>query len=193
MKDSDITPWECLDSSVHADCKVYKILKENWHNQQHRIAADFYVMKVGDWAVTMALTEEGKCVLIRQFRFGTGKFSWELPAGVVDPGENPVEGGVRELYEESGYRGRSARVLGTVHPNPAIQRNRCHFVLVEGARRVDAGDPGPHEFMEVRELSIGELFEWARNGTITHAIVHAALFYLQEYLRESGQLSLQAD
>ena len=185
-----ITPWERLEKALHADCRVYKILKERWSNEQESSEADFYVMEVGDWAVTMALTEDGNVILVRQFRFGTQQFSWELPAGVVDPGEDPVTGGERELYEESGYRGKRAILLGTVHPNPAIQRNSCHFILVEGARRIDAGDPGPHEFFEVQELPLKTLFEWARNGTITHAIVHAALFYLRDYLEARGNAAL---
>ena len=181
-----ITPWERQEKALHADCRVYRILRERWFNEKESSEADFYVMEVGDWAVTLALTEEGKCVLVRQFRFGTKQFSWELPAGVVDPGEDPVEGGVRELYEESGYRGASARKLGTVHPNPAIQRNRCHFILVEGAKRIDGGAPGPHEFFEVQEIALETLFTWARDGTITHAIVHAALFYLRDHLEANG-------
>ena len=181
-----ITAWERQDRAVHADCRVYKILRERWINEKEASEADFFVMEVGDWAVTLALTPGGNCVLVRQFRFGTKQFSWELPAGVVDPGEDPVEGGKRELYEESGYRGSSARLLGTVHPNPAIQRNRCHFILVEGAKRIDDGAPGPHEFFEVQEIPVETLFDWARDGTITHAIVHAALFYLRDHLEENG-------
>lgn len=180
----DISPWEREASNLHADCRVYNILREEWINRQEQSSSDFFVMDVNDWAVTIALTDEGNCVLVRQFRFGTAGFSWEFPAGVVDPGEDPLEGGVRELYEESGYRGRSARILSIVHPNPAIQRNRCHIILVEGAERIDGGDPGPHEFFEVREVSIPTLFDWAKNGTITHAIVHAGLFYLRDYLDE---------
>lgn len=167
---------------MHADCRVYKILRERWANDHQQSEADFYVMEVGDWAVSLALTERDTIVLVRQFRFGTEQFSWELPAGVVDPGEDPVEGGLRELYEESGYKGKHARLLGSVHPNPAIQRNACHFILVEGAQRVDDGDPGPHESFEVREVPLETLFDWARNGTITHSIVHAALFFLRDYL-----------
>jgi len=193
VNDDDITPWERQDTALHADCRVYKILRERWANDHHRAEADFYVMEVADWAVTLALTEAGNCVLVRQFRFGTGQFSWEFPAGVVDPGEDPLDGGVRELYEESGYRGTSARVLGTVHPNPAIQRNLCHILLVEGAKKIDAGAPGPHEFFEVREVPLVELYEWVRNGTITHAIVHAALFYLRDYMERKAALAAQAD
>lgn len=151
-------------------------------NEAQLSEGNFFVMDVGDWAVTLALTERGTCVLVRQFRFGVEGFSWELPAGVVEPGEDPVAGGIRELYEESGYRGGAARLLGSIHPNPAIQRNQCHFVLVTGARKVDNGAPGPHEFFDVLELPVEELFTWARNGTITHGIVHASLFFLRDYL-----------
>jgi len=186
MGDKKIRSWECRDSEEHADCRVYRILREHWENHHEQSSSDFFIMDVNDWAVTIALTDEGNCVLVKQFRFGTGEFSWEFPAGVVDPGEDPLEGGIRELYEESGYRGRAARILGMVHPNPAIQRNSCHLILVEGARKIDDGDPGPHEFFEVREVSIPTLFEWAKNGTITHAIVHAALFYLRDYLDEKA-------
>ena len=185
-EESHLKPWERRQRALHADCRVYKILRERWTNEHHRSEADFYVMEVGDWAVSLALTERNTIVLVRQFRFGTADFSWELPAGVVDPGEDPVEGGLRELYEESGYKGASARILGKVHPNPAIQRNSCYFILVEGACQVDAGAPGPHEFFDIREVPLKTLFEWARDGTITHAIVHAALFYLRDYLEENG-------
>jgi 8-oxo-dGTP pyrophosphatase MutT (NUDIX family) len=182
MDDTSISKWECSNTSLHADCKVYKILKERWRNDREASESDFYVMDVADWAVTIAITPEGKIVLVRQFRFGTGDFSWELPAGVVDADESALDAGVRELYEESGYRGDPAIVLGVVHPNPAIQRNLCHLILVRNAMKIDGGAPGPHEFFDVREIAPDRLFEWARSGRITHAIVHAALFYLRDYL-----------
>ncbi len=175
-----LAPWERKSAQAHADCRVYRIVREQWTSVGHGAEGEFFVMEVGDWAVALALTDAGRCVLVRQFRFGSGGFTWELPAGVVDEGEDPVAGALRELYEESGYRGERARVLGVVHPNPAVQRNRCHIVLVTGARRVGAGDPGPHEFFEVREVPLKTLFGWARDGTITHSIVHAALFFLRD-------------
>jgi len=186
MDKDSLTPWQREATRLHADCHVYKILKERWRNHRQASEGDFYVMDVGDWAVALALTGHDTIVLVRQFRFGSAGFSWELPAGVVDPGESPVEGGMRELYEESGYKGESGTVLGMVHPNPAVQRNSCHFVLVEGARRIDRGEPGPHESFEVREVEFKTLFGWARDGTITHGIVHAALFFLQDHLLKAG-------
>ena len=181
-----INAWERRDSTVHADCRVYRILRENWKNEAAQVESDFFVMDVGDWAVSLALTERKTCVLVRQFRFGSGKFSWELPAGVVDPGESALEAGVRELYEDSGYEGAQAEVLGWVYPNPAIQRNRCHFVLVRKAERIGDGNPGPHEAFEVDERPLPELFSWARDGRIRHGIVHAALFFLRDHLLREG-------
>ena len=186
MTAGGITPWERREAALHADCRVYRILRERWANGQECVEDDFFVMEVGDWAITVALTDAGNCVLVRQFRFGAADFTWEMPAGVVEPGEDPVAGGGRELYEESGYAGGRARLLGTVHPNPAIQRNRCHFILVEGVTRKGAGEPGPHEFFDVREVPVRTLFDWARDGTITHAIVHAALFFLRDHLDATG-------
>jgi len=174
-----LSRWRRTGSRLHADCSVYRILEEKWEAGDPPAKGDFYVMEVADWAVALALTDERKCVMVKQFRFGSEDFTWELPAGVVDPGESPIEGAVRELYEESGYSAEAPRILGVVHPNPALQRNRCHFVLLENARRTGAGAPGPHEAFEVREVPLPELFSWARTGMVTHAIVHAALFFLQ--------------
>ena len=123
---------------------------------------------------------------MRQFRFGSESFTWELPAGVVDAGEDPLVAAGRELYEESGYRGKKAHLLGVVHPNPAIQRNRCHIVLIEEASLEGEGDPDLHEEFEVKEVSLETLFSWSRDGTITHSIVHTALFFLQDYLKDKG-------
>jgi 8-oxo-dGTP pyrophosphatase MutT (NUDIX family) len=181
-----LTPWTRDGTELHADCHVYRILRERWRNESHSVEGEFYVMDVGDWAVAMAMTESGKVILVRQFRFGIGAFSWELPAGVVDRGEDPAEAGARELYEESGYRGNAPEVIGSVYPNPAIQRNRCHFVFVDGVRRHDDGDPGPHEMFEVQEVSLADLFGWARDGTISHSIVHAGLFFLRDHLLARG-------
>lgn len=180
MDDASISKWERMDSSLHADCSVYRILRERWRNDAESSEGEFFVMDVADWAVTIAVTPDKNIVLVRQFRFGSGGFSWELPAGVVDAGEAPIEAGLRELYEESGYKGKQPVTLGIVHPNPAIQRNRCHIILVENAVKVSEGEPGLHEFFEVREVPLKTLFQWARDGTITHSIVHTALFYLRE-------------
>jgi len=118
---------------------------------------------------------------VRQFRYGINDFSLEVPGGVIDAGEDPVAAGVRELREESGYVGTRARLLGSVHPNPAMQSNRCHLVLVEEARREAELEWDPDEEFEIVTMPVAETFALAAAGGITHALVLNALLLFQPH------------
>ena len=128
-----------------------------------------------DWVNVIALTTARELVLVRQFRYGTDEFSLEIPGGMIDPGEDPVAAGLRELREETGFTGGQARLLGGVHPNPAMQNNRCHFVFVEGVVRSAPLDWDENEEMEITTLPVDEVYALAYAGGISHALVLDAL------------------
>ena len=65
-----------------------------------------------DWVNVVAVTPEGKIVLVRQFRFGSNSLWLEVPGGVMEKGEDPITAGVRELSEETGYGGGKASLIG---------------------------------------------------------------------------------
>ena len=138
-------------------------------------AQDFFVISAPDWVNVVALTPDRQLVLVRQFRYGTNDFSLEIPGGVMDPGEDAITAGVRELREETGYVGTNARLLGRVHPNPAMQDNRCHLVLVEEARREAGLDWDADEEFEIMTRPVDEVYQLAYAGGITHAMVLDAL------------------
>ncbi len=146
---------------------------------------DFTVIAAPDWVNVIALTPDGLLVLVRQFRYGVDDFSLEIPGGVIEAGEDPVEAGVRELREETGYAGARARLLGSVHPNPAIQNNRCHLVLVEDAARRGETSWDPDEEIEVSAAPVDEVLSWARSGRISHSLVLCGLFYFEQWWRDS--------
>jgi 8-oxo-dGTP pyrophosphatase MutT (NUDIX family) len=136
---------------------------------------EFVVLHPPDWVNVVAVTPGGRLVLVRQFRFGSNDFSLELPGGVIEAGEDPLAAGVRELTEETGYGGGAVRLLGSVFPNPAIQDNRCHFVLVDGAVPTAPMDWDDDEEISVSTATIDEAVDWARSGRITHSLSVAAL------------------
>jgi len=70
-------------------------------------------------------------------------------------------------------------LLGTVHPNPAIQSNRCHLVLVESAVQSGAVQWDHDEEIAVSTAPVDDVFAWARDGRITHALVLDALWLFE--------------
>ncbi|HZZ20997.1 MAG TPA: NUDIX hydrolase [Opitutaceae bacterium] len=140
---------------------------------------DFTVAHAPDWVNVVAHTPAGEIVLVRQFRFGANEFSLELPGGVIENGEDPVFAGVRELAEETGYGGGKVTYLGSVNPNPAIQDNKCHFVLVEGAVPTTGIDWDDDEEIQVSTAPVKQVLAWAREGVISHALSVAALMLFE--------------
>ena len=167
--------WQRLGSEPYATTRIFDVVRAIYQHPARDKAQDFFVINPPDWVNVVALTPDGRLVLVRQFRYGINDFSLEVPGGVIDPGEDPLAAGVRELREESGYVGTAARLLGSVHPNPAMQSNRCHLILVENARPVADLDWDPDEEFAIMTKPVDEVYALAAAGGITHSLVLNAL------------------
>jgi len=173
MSDQPPAPrrWKKLGTRTVAHTRIFDVQSVDFHHPARPAPRDFFVISAPDWVNVVALTPDHRLVLVRQFRYGTDDFSLEIPGGIIDAGEDAIAAGVRELREETGYVGTTARLLGSVHPNPAMQNNRCHLVLVEGAQRSADLEWDPDEEMEVLALPVDEVYARAYAGGITHAMV----------------------
>jgi ADP-ribose pyrophosphatase len=101
----------------------------------------------------------------------------------MEQGEDPVAAGLRELREETGFTGAPAKLLGSVHPNPAIQSNRCHFVFVESAVESHALEWDADEELHLTTLPVPEVLALVHNGGITHSLVLNALMLFEHHWR----------
>jgi 8-oxo-dGTP pyrophosphatase MutT (NUDIX family) len=108
-----------------------------------------------DYIAIVARTPEGLLPIVRQYRPALERFTWELPAGLVDPGEDAAETCRRELMEETGLRATAVHRLGVFAPCTARLSNRVHSFFVEASPR--APDAVVEAGIEVRLVTPAEL------------------------------------
>ncbi len=128
------------------------------------------------------VTEEGKLVMVRQFRYPSGKILLEIPAGKIDKGETePEKTARRELKEETGYTAQTLRYLGQLNPSVAYTEEVIHLYAATGLT------PGEPEFdddedLEILEYDYREAYEMAASGKLVDAKTVAAIFMAKEQL-----------
>lgn len=170
--------WPLISSRVLGDYRVFSVRGERTRSPRSGLPHDFYVLECPDWANVVALTPRNEVVLVRQFRAGTRSVTLEIPGGSVERGESALAAVRRELREETGYAARSWKRIGLVHPNPAIQGNRCSTFLARGCRRVGDLMPDEGEDLAVELVPRSRVPDLIRRGRITHSLVIAAFHFL---------------
>jgi len=169
--------WQQRGGGLVARTRIFDLRTIRYHHPVRKTTRDFYVMDTPDWVNVIALTPGNQLVLVKQFRFGIDDFALEIPGGVMEPGEDPVAAGLRELREETGYEGKRARVIGVAHPNPAIMSNRCHLVLVEQCQKTAGLKWDTDEEIEHLAMPVEKVYRQIYAGKITHALVLDAMLY----------------
>jgi len=171
--------WPLLETTPLGDYRVLSLHRDVRHHPTRQAPHTFYRLHATDWVNVVPLAPGGaEVVLIRQFRAGIGRETWEIPGGMVDPGEAPAAAALRELREETGFVGAAAEELGWVHPNPALFDNRCWTFLVRDVVRGAAPEPDEDEVIAVEVVPLSEIPAFIRTGRITHALVIAAFHRL---------------
>ncbi|RPD43205.1 NUDIX hydrolase [Chitinophaga barathri] len=145
----------------------------------------YYVLEYPDWVNAMALTEDGKVLLIRQYRHAIGRVLVEIPGGVMDPEDVSPEVAVRrELLEETGYAFSEVYDLGVVSANPSTTTNLVHMFLATGGKKVQEQQLDDNEEIEVLEVSIPELEAMLKKREFLQALHISCLYYGLEKLKE---------
>lgn len=131
-------------------------------------------------AVTViAVLDNGKLLLERQYRHPLKQVFLELPAGKIDHGEPILDTARRELREETGYKAKSWRHLGVVHPCIGYSNEHIEIFLAHGLSYV-GHERDQEEFLEVVELSLADALLAVRDGEITDGKTIAGLFWAEK-------------
>ncbi len=162
--------WKKLRSEKGENLRIANVRFDTWENPRNGVELKATVLEMTDWVNIVALTPEGKILVVKQFRLGIESVTTETPAGVMEVGEKPQVAAIRELVEETGYTTDDWTYLGWVEPNPAFQDNRCHQFLAENVIRTQDVNQDDGEDVEFCEMTLEEVKEEIKAGRMRNSL-----------------------
>lgn len=144
--------WKILKSEYISRRPWMTARRDTVEYPDGRVNDEYWVLEYPEWVNVIAITKEGKMVMERQYRHGAGITSYELPCGVVEAGEDPLDAARRELEEETGYTGGEWTKLMVTSANPGSMNNWAHSYLAVGVEKTTSQHLDSTEELEVHLL-----------------------------------------
>lgn len=180
-----LKPWKILNSKYlyKSNGMAFRIDQCEINNGK---IFEPYVVECGTWVNVVALNKEREVVLVKQYRHGANRVMLEIPAGVMDEGdESPLFTAQRELLEETGYTGEQIIEVGKVYPNPATHNNLTHSFLALDVEKVGQQHLDETEEIEVSLVPFDQFVALAKEGGLPQALHISALFFAMAYLERN--------
>jgi ADP-ribose diphosphatase len=169
-----------VSSRLVFDGKLLKVRSDTVRLPDGGAAEREWIEHPGAVAV-LAVTDAGELVMERQFRYALGRDMIEVPAGKIDPGEDPLATARRELQEETGYTAAEWTHVATIHLAIGYSNEHIEIYLARGLRQEKAG-LDDEEFLEVFTLPLATALAWVREGKITDSKTVSSLFWAEKVL-----------
>jgi ADP-ribose pyrophosphatase len=131
--------------------------------------------------VVLPRFDDGRVLMVRQYRHATRQYLWELVAGRIDEGESIHKAAARELIEETGYRAKRFRLFLDMFPTPGFLEERMYVLLATGLSLGQA-EPEEDERIEVKTFTRGQLEKMIRERKLRDAKSIAGLLYYFRFL-----------
>ncbi len=171
-----IKAWRTLSSEYLVRRPWLTARRDSVELPNGNVYDEYYVLEYPDWVNMVAITDDGQMIIERQWRQAIGEISSEIPAGVIEKGEQPLAAAQRELAEETGFTGGVWTELMTIAPNSSTMNNRCHCFLAEGVTKTEGQHLDATEDLEVLLKSKKEVFDMLMQGKFHQAMMVAPLY-----------------
>lgn len=177
-----IEKWKTLESKYIIQRPWATLRVDKMQLPNGVIKDEYYVLEYPTWVNMIAITEQNTVLFVKQYRHGAQHIFVELPAGVVEEGEDPEVAARRELLEETGYAFKDLQYICKLYANPATSGNFTYTYLLTGGVKVQEQELDNSEDIEVVELTIEETKDLLFQNKIGQALHTSALFYTFKHL-----------
>src|SRR6056297_870490 len=195
MRDQQLM-WNESSRKTLLESPIFSVRSIHRHSSDGR-EGDFICLDAPDWVTVVPLLsgeqrddhdgDQGpQFIMVEQFRHGSGKVTFEFPAGPIDPGEEPQRAAERELLEETGYTAGSLVALGNVSPNPAFMNNRVHVFLANDLVWHKEQELDENEQIHTHLEPVDKVRQQMGTGAYDNGVMVIALQFFSRYKQKLG-------
>lgn len=163
--------WQILSSQYLFNDLWFKVRKDVCKTPRGKIVDPYYVYEFPDWVTAVPLSDDGRIIMVRQYRHGLGETCIEIPGGCIDDADASPEDAIkRELLEETGYSFSSYKFLGKISANPSTNSNLMHMFLATGGKKVAEQELDSNEEIEIELFTIEEVKQLIKENQVLQSI-----------------------
>ncbi|MDE6126442.1 MAG: NUDIX hydrolase [Muribaculaceae bacterium] len=174
--DKRIGKWKTLESEYLIRRPWLTARRDKVQLPNGVVHPEYYVLEYPDWVNVIAITRDGRFVMVEQYRHGLDDVFTELVAGVMEKGEDPLEAAKRELLEETGYGNGQWELLTVLSQNPGSTDNLTYSFLATGVEKVSGQHLDETEDIAVRLLTETEVRRMLDQDEVKQALMAAPLW-----------------
>jgi ADP-ribose pyrophosphatase len=168
--------WKQLSSKYVYRDRWFHARADSCEFPDGRVIEPYYVVELPDWCNTIVITKEERMILVRQYRYPADLVTLELPGGVIEKDETPIQAAKREMEEETGYTSDDIEFLLQVAPNPAINTNTAYFFLARNAVPAATKKFDEFEDIDIVSFSKEEIIQLLNENKIQHGVQVGPLY-----------------
>jgi len=177
--------WKLLSSNYLFKDLWFTVRKDTCLSPAGKIISPYYVYEFPTWVTAVPVTDDGKIIMVKQYRHALGETCIEIPGGCVDNTDcNNQDAIARELLEETGYEFSSYEYLGKISANPSTNNNLMHMYLAKGGKKIAEQNLDSNEEIEVELMTVNEVKRLIKENKILQSMHVTCILYALEKMGE---------